>query len=313
MVGVDVEGIGIALEGLIGGDDELEGLLDAGVNIRDGELAGVHSVDELAGGVEAGRRHLERRTGRDAGDVVVGAAPVGDDGAVEAPLVEEDFLEQMLVLVGVGAVDQVVAGHEVLGVGLLDGDLETGEVDLAQRALIEHGVGCLAAGLLLVAGEVLGAGGEALVLDAAHIACGHLSCEIGILGDVLEVASAERVALDAEAGAQDDVVVHGRRLLGERHADLLGELGLPGVGDGHGRGEAGCGKRAADTQMVGTLALDAQAVGAIGEVELGHALGRIRLRTERGGAGEQRAFLLEGEAGDDVFVGHDNPFSQDTP
>ena len=63
----------------------------------------------------------------------------------------------------------------------------------------------------------------------------------------------------------------------------------------------------------GTLALDAQAVGAIGEVELGNALGRIRLRTERGCTGEQRAFLLEGEAGDDVFVGHDNPFSQDTP
>ena len=65
--------------------------------------------------------------------------------------------------------------------------------------------------------------------------------------------------------------------------------------------------------MVGSLALNAQAVGAVGEVKLGHALGGIRLRTERGCTGKQRALLLEGEAGDDVFVGHDNPFSQDTP
>ena len=65
--------------------------------------------------------------------------------------------------------------------------------------------------------------------------------------------------------------------------------------------------------MVGALALNTKAMGAIGEVKLGHSLRRIRLRTERGCTGKQRALLLEGEAGDDVFVGHDNPFSQDTP
>ena len=245
--------------------------------------------------------------------MVVGAAPVGDDGAVEAPLAEEDLLEQVLVLVGIGTVDQVVAGHDVLGIGLLDHDLEAGEVDLAQRALIEHGVGRLAAGLLLVAGEVLGAGGEALVLDAAHVAGGHLAGEVGVLGDVLEVAAAERVALDAEAGAEDDVVVHGGGLLREGDADLLAQLGLPGVGDGHGRGEAGGGHGAADAEVVRTLALDAQAVGAVGEVQLGNALGGIRLRAERGGAGKQCAFLLEGQVGNDVLVSHFFPFSQDTP
>ena len=38
----------------------------------------------------------------------IGAAPVGDDGPVEAPVLPQDVLQEMGVLVGVGAVDEVV-------------------------------------------------------------------------------------------------------------------------------------------------------------------------------------------------------------
>ena len=80
----------------------------------------------------------------------------------------------MLVLVGVGAVEPVVGGHDRAGLSLLHGDLEIGQVHLPQRALVHHGIGGHAQHLLAVGGEVLGTGGNALLLYAADEASGHL-------------------------------------------------------------------------------------------------------------------------------------------
>ena len=107
----------------------------------------------------------------------------------------QDILQQMGVLVGVGAVDEVVAGHNGFGMCLFDNNLKAGQVQLAQAALVHHGVGRHTAQLLAVDGEMLGAGGDTLGLDAAHIACGHLAGEVGILGEILKVAAAKRAAL----------------------------------------------------------------------------------------------------------------------
>ena len=66
------------------------------------------------------------------------------------------------------AVEPVVGGHDPEGAALLDRELEREQVDLAQRALVDHRVGEHAVVLGLVAGEVLHRAGHALGLGAPH-------------------------------------------------------------------------------------------------------------------------------------------------
>ena len=304
MVGFGVEarrGVGYGLVRLHG---KLDGVEHAGVDVRLGEGARLDGGEKLAGGAVARRGHLERGLRPDAGGMVVRAAPVGDDGAFEAPLVAKNVLEQVLVLVGVGAVDEVVRAHDRLGVGLAHHDLEAREVDLAQGALVDDRVGRLAAGLLAVDGKVLGAGGEAGRLHAAHVGGGHLAGQVGILGEVLEVAAAERAALDAEARAENDAHALDGGLLGHGVADLLAELGIPRVGHRDRGGEAGGRLGPVETEVVSGASLVPETVGAVGEGDRRNPQPGVRPAPKGRSALEQHALLLERQLAEHLFVVH---------
>ncbi len=103
---------------------QFQQLLQPGVHVCFGDLAGLHCLHQLPDGVPAGDGHFQRGAILHAEGVVVGAAPVGDDGALEAPVLPQDVLEQMGVLVGIGAVDEVVGGHDGLRLCLFDHDLK---------------------------------------------------------------------------------------------------------------------------------------------------------------------------------------------
>lgn len=115
--------------------DELEDVARTVVNVLERELAsaqcpvhGLAAHDGRAGhlNVEAG---LDGLVDRD------DTGPVGADQAVPAPLAAEDAVEELLVLRAVRAVEAVVGRHEGLGRGVLDGEAERLEVDLAEGAL----------------------------------------------------------------------------------------------------------------------------------------------------------------------------------
>ena len=225
--------------------------------------------------------------------MVVGAAPVGDDSPVKAPGIPQDVLQQMGILVGIGAVDQVVAGHDGLGMALGDGNLEVGQVELPQGPLVHNRVGGHAAQLLVVGGKMLGAGGDAVFLDAADIGGGHLAGEVGVFREILKVASAQRAALGVQSGAQ-----HHRHILcgglgAQRTADLLAQGGVPAAGHGAGRGEAGGRFAGVLAQMVRRTGLLAQTVGAVRQPDLRDAVLRHGARLEGCRAGEQGAFLFQ--------------------
>ena len=112
---------------------------------------------------------------------------------------------------------------------------------------------------------MLGAGGDAVGLDAPHIACGHLARKVRVLGEVLEVAAAEGAALGVEARAQQygdflrgGFVPHGL-------ADLLTKGGVPAACHGSSRGKAGRRYAGVQPQMVRRPGLLAHAVRAIGQ------------------------------------------------
>ena len=111
--------------------------------------------------------------------------------------------------------------------GLAHGDLESGQIELAHGALVHHGVGCLAAQLLAVHGEMLGGGGHALGLDAFDQACSHMTGHLGILGIVFKVSAAQGVALDVHARTQNHVDAQAPGLATQRLAHGLGQLRVP--------------------------------------------------------------------------------------
>lgn len=162
MVRGSVEGAGRFFHRSVGGEHQFQHLVEAGVHVGLGNFAALYGLHQLPDGVAAGAGHFEGGAVLHAEGVVIGAAPVGDDSPVEAPVLPQNVLQQVGILVGVGAVDEVVGGHDGLGLCLFHHDLETGQIQLPQGALIEHRVAGHAAQLLTVDRKVFGAGRDAV-------------------------------------------------------------------------------------------------------------------------------------------------------
>jgi hypothetical protein len=166
---------------------QLEYALDACLEVDAGYLAVFKSGFQLLGLAVA---HLDIVAGENLVGVVAVDAPVCRDHALEAPLIAEHLGEQLIAYRGVGAVDEIVGGHNCPRVGLFDTYLEAAQIYLPERALGNSGIAFKAVRLPVVAGEVLDRCGYLLRLDAAHIGGAALSGEEWILGEILEVASA---------------------------------------------------------------------------------------------------------------------------
>ena len=72
--------------------------------------------------------------------------------------------------------------------------------------------------LLVVGDEVLHARRHPAALQALDVGHGQLGGEHRVLGEALEVAAAERRALEVDGGAEQHVGALGARLLGQRRA-----------------------------------------------------------------------------------------------
>ena len=304
VVGVGVKAAAVVFHGGVGVQYQRQQLVQAGVHIRFGNFTGLDGLQQLAHGVSAGGGHFQRRTVLYAQRVVIAAAPVGHDSAVEAPVPAQDVLQKVGVLVGVGAVDEVVAGHDGLGVRLFDDDFKAGQVELPQGSFVDDGVRRHAAQLLAVDGEVLGAGGDAVGLDAAHVGRGQLAGEVRVLREILEVAPAQRAALGVEARPQQDGYLLRGGLLPHGPAELFAQGGIPAAGHGSRRREAGRGDAGVQAQVVRRTRLLAHAVGAVRQGDGRDARIFVAAGRKDRLAGEQRAFLFKGQFGNNVCMFH---------
>ena len=176
---------------LCSSEGHVHDLLGASVDVGLVEASLGDGRDDLARTVQAGSGHLEAASGAHRRDGVVGSSPVGDDQAVKAPLRAQDIRQQVRVLVGVRAVDEVVGAHDGARVGTAAHNFEGGEVDFAHRTFVDDRVRGHAAQLLGVDGEVLGACRGSRGLYSLHEGRSHGSGEKGVLGEVLEVASTQ--------------------------------------------------------------------------------------------------------------------------
>ena len=100
---------------------------------------------------------------------VLTTEPVGHHGSLVAPLIAEDGLHEVMALRGIDTVHIVIRGHHRPRLALLDGNLETFQVDLTQGTLRDMSISVHTVGLLIVGCEVLDARAYVVLLNASDI------------------------------------------------------------------------------------------------------------------------------------------------
>ena len=197
------------------------------------------------------------------------------------------------------AVDAVVCAHDGPRLGFLDDVFECREVDFAQRTLGDVGADAQTVGLLIVGREVLERGAHALGLHAGDDAHGLMAGKIRVFGPVFEATAAKRVALDVDAGAENDRHFLLDAFLAHGLAHLVDELGIPGAGQAGRRREAGGRHGIVQIGFAGAGRQGfAQSVRAIGDHVAGDAFGFDALQMPGVAAGRQGGFLFKGQVVD---------------
>ena len=107
-----------------------------------------------------------------------------------------------------------------------------------------------------------------VALDAPDVCGGHVTGEDGILGEILEITSAQRVAVDVDTGGKDDVDAVFKNFVAHCRGHLLHQVHVPGGGDKRADRETGTVERVGSTLAGG---LDTEAGRAVGENCVGNA------------------------------------------
>ena len=131
--------------------------------------------------------------------------PVAHHKAGVAPLATKDRRDKVIIARRPVAVQRVVGRHDRAGMPLPDSDFKTAQVDFPQSAFRHDRLHKVAAMLLVVGGKVLDRPGHAPTVQPAQLGAGHLSGQKRILGEILEIAPVQRVAMDVDTGAQQRV------------------------------------------------------------------------------------------------------------
>ena len=151
---------------------------------------------------------------------------------------------------------------------------------------------------------MLGAGGDAGTLDATDVGSGQFARQIGVFGEIFEIAAAQGAALDVQTGSQQHIHIIGGGLLAQILTQFLAQLHVPTVGHGGGGGEAGSGDGFVHTQIVGGTCLLAQTVGTVGEENGRDAETGDFPRGPRGFALQQSGFFFRCQIVDELLNIH---------
>ena len=247
----------------VNGENHLQKLIHPLIQHRLGQGALLHGLHDIMHAAVSGTRHFQVAAVLYAQGMVIAAAPVRYHDAVKAPLLPQDLLQQVRVLIGIDAVDLVVGGHDGLGLPLLHRNFEAGGIDLPEGALVHHGIVGHTTKLLAVGRKVLRTCRHTLTLHAADIGCRQLARMIGILGEILKIPSAEGTPLNVQSRSQNHVHTEGCRLFAQRRSDLLTQRCVPAVGNGGCRGEAGGRNTSVNAQVIAGACLLPDPVGAV--------------------------------------------------
>ena len=150
-------------------------------------------------------------------------------------------------------------------------------------------------------------------LETVYERSGEHARDQRVLGEVLEVAPAQRGALDVDPGAEHDVDPLRPSLDGDRLAHPAHELGVEGRRKRRCGGEARGRRAARDPVVLAILRLPTQPMRAIGHGDRRDAQSRHRSRVPEVGAQAQRCLLLQRQLGQQWCVPQANVCEPVTP
>ncbi len=231
-----------------------------------GNLAALHGFLQRGVEIVVVAGHLLIEAGEGGGDGAMGCAPVGDDPALEVEVFLENLVEEIVILAGVFAVDEVVGAHDGGRVGDADGDLKGEKIGFAHCLVVEQHVDLGAAGLLVVEGVVLDIAHDVLGEDALFKRSAHGSGEDGVFACVLEVAAVAGLAGNVDAAADGHVEAEGAEFAANDGTVEEGGVGVPTGGSA----ESG-GKKRGIAALIGG---HADTYGGVSEVDVGDAEAR---------------------------------------
>ncbi len=191
------------------------------------DVARLHRVGKVRTEPVAGPGHLDVEPGGGGADRAVRAEPVGYDDTVEAPFALEDLPEQPRMLTAERAVEAVIGAHHRPHARLRNRRFEWGEVDLAQRTIIDVDTDRHPFVLLVVAREVLDATPDPMRLHAVDVRDREPRGEPRVLGEGLERAASERCPWDADRWTEQEMDALRPCLGGERRTVSLDEIDVP--------------------------------------------------------------------------------------
>ena len=148
----------------------------------------------------------------------------------------------MRVLRGVTAVDHVVGIHNRADVAFFHRRFKGGEIDFAQGAFVNDGIGVVAIEFGIVRGEMLDRGADTLALHALDVTHGNFPGEVRIFAQVFEVASIHRRAVNVHGGTEHEMNALGARVSADFYSFASRERRIPGRRQrdpsGHGGGRS---------------------------------------------------------------------------
>ena len=131
--------------------------------------------------------------------------PVRHHDAAESELAAQDRRQKIVLGSRPGSVHGSVRRHDGGRRALAHSDLKPAQVDLPERPLRDDRIGLVPSVLLVVGTEVLDRTDDSALAHAAQLHDRHLARQEGILGEILEIPSVQRMPVDIHPGAQKRV------------------------------------------------------------------------------------------------------------
>lgn len=131
------------------------------------------------------------------------------------------------------AVQPVIGGHDAGHACFPNRSLEGAQIEFAQRLLVDRRIDRPALVFTFIADEMLDRRADAARLNAVDEGDGHARRQMRILGEILEIAAVEGIAVHVDGRCQDDMRLLGTHFLGQINANLAHQIGVPCGGQRH--------------------------------------------------------------------------------
>ena len=269
---------------------------DVAVHFLHGQTAVPDSLQN-AFDLHIGPRIHQVVAGLDRQDGIVLEPPVRNHNAVIAPLIPKDRGKQLVILLGVFAIQFVVGTHDRPGLSFLHRNFKILQVDFPEGPAAHQRVILGPVGLLVVHGVVLDGGSGPIGLDAPDIGRRHLPTQERVFGEILEVPSIERITMNVHARCEQHVHAIFQDLIAQNGRRPLHQVRIPRTG------QEGPHRKSRRHRMGGIpVRINPDTGRAVGENGLRNPQARNGPRTARqarhqvvgAGTHQQRGLLLQG-------------------